>query len=134
MPIRVAVASENREREMVHQHFGRATQFLIYEIEGTACRLIEARKNQPSCGAAVEDGASGHGADLMQQAIERVSDCRAVVVAQIGRGAVERLSRRGIHAFVIPDFIDSALRRLIASGELVKPVAPTESNFKWLGA
>ena len=130
--MKVAVASQNER--IVHQHFGRATQFLIYEIEGADCRLIEIRKNQPPCGAASEDGEVDHAEDPMRRAVELLGDCRAVVVAQIGPGAVEKLSNHGIHAFVIPDFIDSALRRLIASGRLAEPVAPGDGRFKWLEA
>lgn len=128
--MKVAVASQ--DGSVVHQHFGRATQFLIYEIEETNCRLIEIRKNRPPCGAASEDGEVSHIEDPMQRSVELLSDCRAVVVAQIGPGAVEKLSNRGIHAFVIPDFIDSALRRLITSGRLAEPVVPGENRFKWL--
>jgi nitrogen fixation protein NifX len=128
--MKVAVASQ--DRIVVHQHFGRATQFLIYAIENNECRLVEIRKNQPPCGTAQEDGELGHTADPMQKAIDLLVDCRAVIVAQIGRGAVEKLSRRGIQAFVIPDFIDSALQRLMASGRLAESVAQGEDRFKWL--
>jgi predicted Fe-Mo cluster-binding NifX family protein len=130
--MKVAVASQNAR--VVHQHFGRATQFLIYEIQENGYQLVETRKNQPPCGSASEDGQEGHGEDPMEKAVELVSDCRAVVVAQIGRGAVERLSNHGVHAYVIPDFIDSALRRLIASGRLAEPIVPGDANFKWLEA
>jgi nitrogen fixation protein NifX len=128
--MRVAVASQ--DRVVVHQHFGRATQFLIYEIEENECRLVEIRQNQPPCGTAQEDGKPGHAEDPMQKAVELLADCRAVIVAQIGRAAVEKLSRRGIQAFVIHDFIDSALKRLMASGRLAESVAPEENSFKWL--
>jgi nitrogen fixation protein NifX len=128
--MKVAVASQNES--LVHQHFGRATQFLIYEIEGTEWRLIETRKNQPPCGSTSEDGEVSHAEDPMQRAVKLLGDCRAVVVAQIGPGAVEKLSNRGIHAFVIPGFIDSALRRLIASGRLAEAVQLGENRFKWL--
>jgi len=128
--MRVAVASQNRVA--VHQHFGRATQFLVYELEGNECRLVEIRKNEPPCGTAQENGELPHAEDSMQRSVDLLSDCRAVVVAQIGSAAVEKLSSRGIHAFVIPDFIDSALKRLMASGHLAEPVAPEEKRFKWL--
>jgi predicted Fe-Mo cluster-binding NifX family protein len=128
--MKVAVASENGA--VVQEHFGRATQFLIYEIEEEGCRLVEIRKNHPACGSAPEGDGEGHSEDRMQDSIELVSDCRAVVVAQIGRAAVERLANRGVHAFVIPDFIDSALQRLKASGRLAELVTPGEGQFKWL--
>ena len=128
--MKVAIASQNGI--VVHQHFGRATQFLVYDIQGTEFRLVEARHNQPSCGTATEDGVPSHAVDPMSRTIDLVRDCRAVVVAQIGPGAVEKLSRQGILAFVIPDFIESALKRLIASGRLHETVTPGETRFRWL--
>jgi predicted Fe-Mo cluster-binding NifX family protein len=128
--MKVAVASENKL--VVHQHFGRATQFLVYEIEDAECRLVEIRKNQPPCGTAQQDGELGHSEDSMQKTVDLLADCQAVVVARIGPAAVEKLSRCGIQAFVIPDFIDSAMKRLMASGRLAESVAPDENRFKWL--
>jgi predicted Fe-Mo cluster-binding NifX family protein len=55
-----------------------------------------------------------------------------VVVAQVGPGAVRRLAERGIQAFMIPDFIDSALRRLIDSGALSKPAPSGPATRRWL--
>jgi predicted Fe-Mo cluster-binding NifX family protein len=126
----VAVASE--DGVVVNQHFGRATQFLIYEVEEEGCRLVDIRKNQPPGGTGPEDGETGHADDSMQRSIELLTDCSAVVVARIGPGAVETLSHHSIQAFVIPDFIDSALRRLKASGRLAELVSPGEDQFKWL--
>ena len=128
--MKVAVASENKL--VVHQHFGRATQFLIYEVQEDGCHLVEIRENTPACGTEQEDGESGHDEDVMQRSVDLLVDCNAVVVARIGRAAVEKLSRRGIQAFVIPDFFDSALQRLMASGRLAESVSPEEKYFKWL--
>jgi nitrogen fixation protein NifX len=128
--MKVAVASQ--DGTVVDQHFGHATQFLIYETEAEGCRLVEIRKNHPPCGTATDGEEAGHSEDRMQNSVDLLSDCRAVIVAQIGHAAVARLSDRGIHAFVIPDFIDSALRRLKASGRLDELVTPGEGQFKWL--
>jgi predicted Fe-Mo cluster-binding NifX family protein len=114
-PIRIAISSA--DGKTVHQHFGRTTQFVVCEIEGRQVRYLERRSNQPACGTAVEEG-EGHDEDRMEQTIGLVADCRAVVSAQIGYGAIQRLAARGIQAYVIPDFIDSALQRLIRSGAL----------------
>lgn len=130
MSLKVAVASENKV--VVHQHFGRATQFLVYEVDEAECRLVEIRKNQPPCGTAQQDGELVHSEDALQKAVDLLADCRAVVVAQIGSGAVEKLSKHGIQAFVIPDFVDSAMQRLMASGRLSEPVAQEENHFKWV--
>jgi predicted Fe-Mo cluster-binding NifX family protein len=128
--MKVAVASQNQK--VVHQHFGRATQFLIYEIEESGASLVEIRQNRPPCGTRQEEGDSGHDSDSLQRSVDLLADCRAVVVAQIGRGAVLMLSQRGIQAFVIPGFIDEALQKLKNSGRLDEPVAPGEDQFKWL--
>ena len=120
---RVAVSSA--DGKTVHQHFGRTTQFLIFEVAGVGVRFLERRENLPPCGtSAEEDG--GHDEDRMSQTIDVVADCHAVVAAQIGYGAVQRLAVRNIQAYIIPDFIDSALKRLAGSGALNIPLRATE--------
>jgi len=119
--IKVALSSENGKT--VHQHFGQTTQFVA------GAHFLEVRRNLPSCGTANEDGEIGHNEDRMGRTVALVADCRAVVSAQIGQGAVARLAERGIQAFVIPDFIDQALTRLVNSGALDEPVRP---NKRWL--
>jgi len=130
MAIKVAVASE--DGETVHQHFGRASRFVIYEVDGDRYRRIEVRNNAPACGSAPDDDGAPHGGDPMARSVDLVSDCRAVLVARIGAGAVGRRSNLGVHAVVAPDYIDSALRRLISSGLLGAPARPGESDFQWL--
>lgn len=128
--MKIAVASQNQR--VVHQHFGHATQFLIYKDEGQECRLIEIRSNDPACGTAKEADEEDHADSALQHSVDLISDCGAVVVAHIGPEAVRLLSYKGIRAFAIPDFIDSALRRLKESGQLDKPVQPGETRFSWL--
>ena len=120
MAVLVALASE--DEETIHQHFGRTTQFLIYEIDGTSFRFVEARDNRPPCNSGSAGAGAPHDEDRMGQTIDLVADCRAVLVARIGPRAVQRLAERGIGAFEAPNFIDPALRRLIASGALHETV------------
>lgn len=127
MSIKVALSSE--DGKTVHQHFGRTTQFVICEIGDDGPRFLELRRNLPPCGTADDDDDNGHDETRMDRTVALVADCRAVICAQIGRGAVVRLAERGIQAFVIPDFISSALTRLIASGALDEPV---RLNKRWL--
>jgi len=98
MTMKVAIASE--DEETIHQHFGRATQFLIYEIDGSSFRYLETRQSRPACqgGAA----AAPHDEDRLEQTVELISDCRAVLVARIGPGAAQRLAEHGISAFIAP--------------------------------
>ncbi|MDR3435077.1 NifB/NifX family molybdenum-iron cluster-binding protein [Telmatospirillum sp.] len=127
MTVKVAISSA--DGKTVHQHFGQTTQFIICEIDGVTVRFLEKRENRPPCGTANEDGEVGHDEDRMARTIELIADCRVVVSAQIGQGAVARLAERGIQAFVIPDFIDRALTRLVQSGALEEPVRP---HKRWL--
>lgn len=102
MSYRVAVAST--DGKYVNDHFGRARQFLIFEINSTGYQFIELRSNVPSCNPEQADE-GGH-----CKTIELLEDCRAVVVARIGPGAERVLAAHGIRAFTIPDFIDEALQ------------------------
>lgn len=106
MTIKVAVASS--DGKYINEHFGRTQQFLVFEINDDEYEFIELRKSTPPCNG------QGHNEDLMLTTIEMLSDCQAIVVSQIGPGAIERLAVHGINAYVIPDFIEDALKRLIS--------------------
>lgn len=108
--VRVAVASS--DGRYVNDHFGRARQFLVFEIKDDQFRFLEVRENVPPCLGGEHDD------HRLARTVELFSDCRGVLVSRIGPGAIEALAARGIEAYVIPDFIDEALKRLISSGEL----------------
>jgi predicted Fe-Mo cluster-binding NifX family protein len=110
MSYRVAVASS--DGKFVNQHFGHAEQFLIFEIAGDDCQYIETRVTDPLC----DD--LGHDEDRLSGIVRLLDDCRAVLVAKIGPGALDQLQARGIQAIAIPRFIDDALYALIASNKL----------------
>lgn len=107
MSYRVGIASS--DGKYVNQHFGHATQFLIFEIADGGYRFVELRSNEPSCNRE-DPNENAH-----DRVIENLKDCRAVIVSQIGPGAVARLRSAGIEAWVIPDFIDEVLERLVQS-------------------
>lgn len=104
MSYRVAVAST--DGKYVNDHFGRARQFLIFEISSTGYQFIESRSNIPSCNPEQADE-GGH-----NKTLKLLADCRAVVVARIGPGVEQVLAAQGIQAFTIPDFIEEALKHL----------------------
>ncbi|TCL69907.1 putative Fe-Mo cluster-binding NifX family protein [Hydrogenispora ethanolica] len=112
MSYRVAIASS--DGKYVNQHFGRATQFLIFDRnEQNEFEFIGLRANCPSCNWEKADE-SRH-----QRTIETLADCQAVIVSRIGPGAVEKLAACGIRALEIPDFIDEALRQLSDATEVL---------------
>jgi predicted Fe-Mo cluster-binding NifX family protein len=104
MSYRVAVAST--DGKYVNEHFGRAKQFLIFELCDGDYQFVELRQNQPSCNVEQPDE-SGHA-----RTIELLRDCKAVLVARIGPGAEQYLNRQGIKAITIPEFIDEALKQI----------------------
>lgn len=104
MAYRVAVAST--DGKYVNDHFGRARQFLIFEISPDGYQFIELRSNVPSCNLEQADE-SKH-----SKTLELLADCQGVVVARIGPGAERVLAERGIKALTIPDFIDEALKQI----------------------
>lgn len=107
MKWKAAVASS--DGKVINQHFGRAKEFLIFEITNQDFQFLELRQNNPACGL------GEHHEDAMTKTVELLSDCRVVLVSQIGPGAVEALRRKGIQAFAVPVFIEEALHKITAS-------------------
>jgi predicted Fe-Mo cluster-binding NifX family protein len=105
-PVRVAVASD--DGETIRQHFGRVSQFLIYEIDGDAVRLVEHRENEPAC----DTGRRRHFDSYLAESVDLVSDCRAVLAAQIGPVAQSQLAARGVLSFQVTGLIGAVLSRL----------------------
>lgn len=112
MSYKVAVASS--DGKVVNTHFGRALQFLIFEVGDTGWSFLEARENQPACSFGEHsDGGLLHTAQL-------ISDCKIVLVTMIGPGASQVLEQRGIKPFSSPGYIDELLNKLVASKILFK--------------
>jgi predicted Fe-Mo cluster-binding NifX family protein len=98
--------------KFINRHFGHAEQFLIFEIAKDDCKYVETRSTTPLC----DD--QEHSDDRLAGIVKLISDCRAVLVAKIGPGALDRLQSQGIQAYAVPDFIDDAIHALIASDKL----------------
>jgi nitrogen fixation protein NifB len=118
--MRVAVASA--DRRSIDQHFGHASQFLIYEVSETGFQLLEARRNQPACGVLDDFGPT----DPMQRSAALIADCAVVLVARVGPCGAERLAARGITAFELNETIEAALRRLSANHRVLTRRLPIE--------
>lgn len=107
MSYKIAVAST--DGKVVNQHFGRANQFYIIEVNDECkYKAIELRKVPPVCQGGDHDEAS------MQRNIKLLSDCEYVLVSRIGQAAENALEQQGIEAYVIPDIIENAVYKLIS--------------------
>lgn len=116
MSYKIAVASS--DGKVVNQHFGRAEQFYIVEVDHeNRFRTVGIRKLTPACeGGTHDDGA-------MERNCKALDDCDYVLVSRIGNGAEQMLEHYGIRAYVIPDMIEEAIKKIIAYVEVNQMIA-----------
>ena len=86
--IRIAVASS--DGIVVNQHFGRARSFYVYQMNDKKVEFVEKRIGRPFCHGGEHDD------EDLQDAIDLLSDCKEVYVLEIGAGAEDALTERGI--------------------------------------
>jgi nitrogen fixation protein NifB len=87
------IAVTSKYGRLVDQHFGHATQFLIYQASGNDYRLVETRPAEKYCDNAAHCGDDEERKDAIAATI---SDCNAVLTMRIGYHARERLQRYGV--------------------------------------
>ena len=107
----VAVAS--RDGRNVDLHFGRADRFRIYRVTESSTEFLEERLNAPACSA------GDHDDDLLEQSARLIADCKAVIAAQIGPGAIDTLLYHRIRAFPLTGTIDEAIVTLRESKRFI---------------
>ncbi len=105
MSYKVAVASG--DGMVINRHFGRAEQFLIFEVDGEAYRFVELRANTPAC---VQ---WEHSDEALLRSVKLLSDCSIVLASRIGRGAMEFLNGNGIKTYQAAGFIEDILKNII---------------------
>jgi len=103
------IAVTSKYGKMVDQHFGHATQLLIFQGDGQRFQLRETRRVGQYCAGMsecdVEDIASGR-----EQIIEALQDCNAVLTMRIGYHAKEQLGKKGIFISEYCDTVENGLR------------------------
>ena len=107
--MRIAVASS--DGKMVNQHFGRANQFLILDVDDSTIELVEVRETAPACGSS-EYG--GHEYNALSRGVALIADCEAILCRRIGLGAQAELRSRGIEPVDTGDFIEAAVQSYVA--------------------
>lgn len=129
--LRARIAVATKAGGLVDQHFGHAREFLVYDVSRAGARLVGRRSTAVYCAGGEGDD------DALSGALRAISDCRAILVAKIGRCPKGRLAAAGVepvseHAFqpieaaALAWFEGFAAR--IARGEAAAPaedVAPT---------
>lgn len=106
MSYRIAIAST--DGKVINQHFGKADNFLIVEVNDKKFEFIENRKCEPICKE------YEHDENALNMVAELLKDCRAVFVSKIGKGAAIILNEQGIRTFESPYFIEDVLKRIVS--------------------
>lgn len=113
MKYRVGIASS--DGLVVNQHFGRATQFLIVDIdEENKMHFVEKRIVPPVC-----DGGDHNDHKLIMN-IEKFVDCHYLLVSRIGRPAEDELNKYYITVFEIPGLIEESIEKMLNYIEIQK--------------
>jgi len=97
--ILVAVASKGGG--LVNRHFGHAREFLIYEVNARGAQFVGHRKIPQYC-----HGGSGEDNNL-EQILDLIRDCRAVLVSKIGDCPMKRIREAGIEVVEDYDLIET---------------------------
>jgi nitrogen fixation protein NifB len=87
---RVAVATKSGG--LVDQHFGHAREFLVYDVSREGAALVGRRSADGYCAGGDGDD------DALEASLRALSDCKAVLVAKIGRCPEGQLQAAGIEA------------------------------------
>jgi nitrogen fixation protein NifB len=98
-PILVAVATKGGG--LVNQHFGHAKEFQIYEVDANKVSFVGHRKVDHYC-----QGGYGEKATL-ENIIQTIADCKAVLVSKMGDSPKEKLQQLGIQTVESYDVIET---------------------------
>jgi len=103
------IAAASTDGKTVNEHFGRAAEFLIYDIGASDWTFVEKRSVTPLCEACAE-----HTSEQLSPVIAALADCAAVVTVKIGAVVRRELAINNISVFEQPDDIDNVLSKLAA--------------------
>lgn len=119
-PVLMAVASKGGN--VINQHFGHATEFLVYEASPNGVRFVGTRRTDQYC---VGSDHCDEGEDKLAIAISALDGCSAVLCARIGITPWEALEAAGIkpdsdHAMEpIEEAVAALYAAMAGAGELV---------------
>ena len=103
---RIAVATRGGGK--VNLHFGHAAEFLVYEVEDDAYRLLGVRKIQAYCNGTAACGEED-GADILKESAELLRDCQLLLCSGIGTFPQEVLRQADIMTVITKDEIGASL-------------------------
>jgi len=107
---RIAVTS--KYGKLVDQHFGHASELMIYQGNGQQFSLLEKRSVHKYC-----SGMEGCGEQEAKRdsTIRTVKDCQAVLTMRIGQHAKEKLAEQGTRSIEYCDSVENGLRHAVTT-------------------
>ncbi|MBD2195005.1 MULTISPECIES: nitrogenase cofactor biosynthesis protein NifB [Calothrix] len=97
---KILVAVATKGGGLVNQHFGHAKEFMVYEVDGSSAKFVGHRKIDHYC-------QSGYGEEAtLDNIIQAISDCKAVLVSKIGHCPQEELQKAGLQTVEAYDVIE----------------------------
>ena len=118
-PVLMAIATTGGG--VINQHFGHATEFLIYEASPTDVRFVSHRKVDLYCGGG---DTCGDGESTLEKIIKTLKGCEAVLCSKIGFEPWEMLEEAGIqpngeHAMEpIEEAVAAVYKEMVENGML----------------
>jgi predicted Fe-Mo cluster-binding NifX family protein len=97
---------------LVDQHFGHATELIIYEYENGNIEKIERRPVRPFCMGPESCDAD----ERMNDIIHSIADCVCVICMRIGNEPAESLLQSGIAVRTACDRIETAVKAAVECG------------------
>ncbi|MDT3429093.1 putative Fe-Mo cluster-binding NifX family protein, partial [Paenibacillus forsythiae] len=109
---RVAVATRGGDK--VNQHFGHATEFMIFDTDGAEVKFIGIRKIQAYCHGTAD--CNGDKDETLQEIMSILSDCRILLSSGIGDAPRAALNRAGVLPLVRKGGIQEAILESVKYG------------------
>ena len=128
--MRIAVATSDGIQ--LSPHFGRSSEFIIFDVQGTAFQKAAVRTNnhtphaQGRCEGSHHHSHTDHASHNHSSVVDLLSDCQAVLCGGMGSGAANALLSHGIRPQLMPGScsVEQALQKFL-SGEVVS----SETDF-----
>ena len=118
-PVLMAIATSGGG--VINQHFGHATEFLIYEASPTDVRFVSHRKVDLYCGGG---DTCGDGESVLEKIVKTLEGCEAVLCSKIGFEPWGMLEDAGIqpngeHAMEpIEEAVAAVYKEMVENGQL----------------
>jgi nitrogenase molybdenum-iron protein alpha/beta subunit/MoaA/NifB/PqqE/SkfB family radical SAM enzyme len=106
--IQIAVATKSGM--MVDQHFGHASEFYIYQYQSGNAVFKEKRTVKRYCSG---QEACDSNEDKIQNIIETIADCKAVIAMRIGDVPKQKLYAKGILTYTACDGIEKSINEAV---------------------